>query len=83
MSFVRVCKLNWGKVILGRRLLPECNVKTSDIVRILMSKISARAVFFLIYFFFLHFTDNHNGNKKKSTTEKNGVVQYCSLRVIL
>ena len=72
MSFVRVCKLKRGKVILGWRPLPKCNVKTSDIVRNLMYQISTRAVFFLIYFFLLHFIDNNNGNKKKSATEKRG-----------
>ena len=48
-----------------RMIFPKCNVKTSDIVRILMSQISAGVVFFFIYFFLLHFIDNNNGDKKK------------------
>lgn len=48
-----------------RMIFPKCNVKTSDIVRILMSQISAGVVFFLFTFFLLHFIDNNNGDKKK------------------
>ena len=35
-----------------RMIFPKCNVKTSDIVRILMSQISAGVVFFLFTFFY-------------------------------
>lgn len=80
MSFVRVCKLKRGKVILEWRLLRECNVKTWDIVRILMSQISATVVFFNSLFL-LHFIDNNNSSKKKKYNRKkrgSTVLQFTS-----